>query len=156
MNASKKAATGGLVAALYVLLTYLAETMGLASGAVQIRFSEALTLLPCMTFAAVPGLTVGCFLANLLTGCAPWDIIFGTLATWLGALGTYALRNKPHLSWIPPVASNTLIIPPIIINVYGIDGFWPLIALKIFIGEMISCSFLGYIVLRLARKHKIT
>lgn len=155
MNASQKAATGGLIAALYIILTYLAELLGLASGAVQVRFSEALTLLPCLSSVAIPGLTIGCLLGNLLTGCAPWDVIFGSLATLLGALGTYALRGRPRLCWLPPVASNTLIVPPIIMNVYGVEAFWPLLALQIFIGETISCCFLGFIVLRLARKYNI-
>lgn len=153
MNASQKAVTGGLIATLYIILTYIANTLGLASGAIQVRFSEALTLLPCLTPAAIPGLTVGCFLANLLTGCAPWDVVFGSLATLLGALGTYALRSKPWLSWIPPVASNTLIVPPIIMTVYGVDILWPLLALQIFIGEMISCCLFGFIILRVAQKH---
>ncbi len=155
MTAAKKAALGGLIAALYIILTYLAEIMGLASGAIQIRFSEALTLLPCLTFAAIPGLTIGCLLANLLTGCAPWDVVFGSLATLIGALGTYALRSKPYLSWIAPVISNTLIVPPIIIYVYDVESFWPLIALQIFIGETVSCGLLGTFVLRFARKHKL-
>lgn len=155
MTAAKKAALGGLIAALYIILTYLAEIMGLASGAIQVRFSEALTLLPCLTFAAIPGLTIGCLLANLLTGCAPWDVVFGSLATLIGALGTYALRSKAYLSWIAPVISNTLIVPPIIIYVYGVESFWPLIALQIFIGETVSCGLLGTFVLRFARKHKL-
>ena len=155
MTAAKKAALGGLIAALYIILTYFAEIMGLASGAIQVRFSEALTLLPCLTFAAIPGLTIGCLLANLLTGCAPWDVVFGSLATLIGALGTYALRSKPYLSWIAPVISNTLIVPPIIIYVYGVESFWPLIALQIFIGETVSCGLLGTFVLRFARKHKL-
>ena len=155
MTAAKKAALGGLIAALYIILTYLAEIMGLASGAIQVRFSEALTLLPCLTFAAIPSLTIGCLLANLLTGCAPWDVVFGSLATLIGALGTYALRSKPYLSWIAPVISNTLIVPPIIIYVYGVESFWPLIALQIFIGETVSCGLLGTFVLRFARKHKL-
>lgn len=155
MTAAKKAALGGLIAALYIILTYFAEIMGLASGAIQVRFSEALTLLPCLTFAAIPGLTIGCLLANLLTGCAPWDVVFGSLATLIGALGTYALRSKPYLSWIAPVISNTLIVPPIIIYVYGVESFWPLIALQIFIGETVGCGLLGTFVLRFARKHKL-
>lgn len=155
MNPSPKAAIGGMIAAMYIILTYLAEAVGLASGAVQVRFSEALTLLPCLTPAAIPGLAAGCLLANLLTGCAPWDVVFGSLATLLGALGTYALRGRPWLSWLPPVASNTLIIPPVLMNVYGVEEFWPLLALQIFIGEMISCCFLGLIVLHIARKNSI-
>jgi len=71
---------GALIAALYTALTYLANALGLANGAVQVRFSEALTILPVFTPAAVPGLFVGCLLANLLTGAAIWDILFGSLA----------------------------------------------------------------------------
>lgn len=153
MQSSKKAASGGLIAALYVVLTYLAEMFGLASGTIQVRFSESLTLLPCLTPTAIPGLTIGCMLANFMTGCAPWDIIFGTMATLFGAIGTYALRKKPYLLWLPPVISNTLIVPIILINVYGVEEFWSLIALQIFVGEMISCCFLGNIVLRFMRKH---
>ena len=152
MNASKQVAVGGLIAAMYILLTYVAEMLGLASGAFQMRFSEALTLLPSLTAAAVPGLFLGCLLANLLTGCAFWDIVFGSLATLLGALGTYALRDRPRLLWIPPVASNTLIIPPMLVNVYGVEEFLPLLVMQIFVGEMLVCCFLGYAVLRLARK----
>ena len=96
-------ATGGVIAAMYVVLTVIANALGLASGAIQVRFSEALTILPVFTPAAIPGLTVGCVLANLITGCAPWDVVFGSLATLIGALGTWLLRKKPMLAWIPPV-----------------------------------------------------
>ena len=75
-----------MIAALYVVLTYIANAMGLASSAIQIRFSEALTILPYFTPAAIPGLFVGCFLSNILTGCAIPDIIFGSIATLIGAL----------------------------------------------------------------------
>ncbi len=82
-----------MIAALYVVLTLLANALGLANYAIQVRFSEALTILPFFTPAAIPGLTIGCLLSNILTGCAPLDILFGTLATLIGALGTYALRR---------------------------------------------------------------
>ena len=81
-------AQAAMIAALYIVLTFIANLLGIASGAVQIRFSEALTILPYFTVSAVPGLTVGCLLANILTGCALPDIIFGTLATLLGAVFT--------------------------------------------------------------------
>ena len=57
-----------LIAALYVALTYISNLLGLASGVIQVRFSEALTVLPAFTFASVPGLCIGCFVANLITG----------------------------------------------------------------------------------------
>ncbi len=87
-----------MIAALYVVLTFIANTFGLASGVIQIRLSEALTVLPFFTPAAIPGLTIGCLLSNWMTGCVLWDIIFGTLATLLGALGSYALRKYPWLA----------------------------------------------------------
>ena len=65
-----------IIAALYVVLTMIANMLGLANYAIQVRFSEALCVLPYFTFAAVPGLYVGCLIANLLTGAAIWDILF--------------------------------------------------------------------------------
>ena len=76
-----------MTAALYVALTYLANALGLASGAIQFRLSEALAILPFFTPAAIPGLYIGCLLANILTACAPLDIALGPVATLLGALG---------------------------------------------------------------------
>ncbi len=141
-------AFGGMIAALYVVLTYVAQAMGLASGTIQVRFSEALCLLPCLFPAAVPGLFIGCVLANLLTGCALWDVIFGSLATLIGAVGTYMMRNKPLLSWIPPVLSNTIIVPIVLMKVYAVETAWPLLTLQIFAGEMISVCLLGLLVYR--------
>ncbi len=73
---------GALIAALYVVLTLVAAGFDLASGAIQVRISEALCILPFFTPAAVPGLFVGCLAANLVTGSALPDIIFGSLATF--------------------------------------------------------------------------
>ena len=72
-NATKFLATASLIAALYIALTYLAMAFGLDKNAIQVRFSEALVALCLITPAAIPGLTVGCLLANILTGCAPLD-----------------------------------------------------------------------------------
>ena len=140
---TREIAFGGMIAALYVVLTFVAQAFGLASGAIQVRFSEALCLLPCLTPAAVPGLTVDCVLANLLTGCAPWDVVFGSLATLIGAIGTRMMKDKPMLSWIPPVLSNTIIVPIVLMKVYGVDTAWPLLTFQIFAGEMISVCILG-------------
>ena len=142
-NQTKELALSGMIAALYVVLTWLANAMGLASGAVQVRFSEALTILPVFFTAAVPGLTVGCILANLLTGCALWDVVFGSLATLIGAAGTRMLRNKPLLAWIPPVLSNMLIVPIVLMKVYGAPESWFYLVLTVGAGEVISCGVLG-------------
>ena len=147
-NNTLKLVTGGLIAALYVVLTVLAAQFNLASGAIQVRFSEALTIMPVFTAAAVPGLAVGCVLANLLTGCAAWDVIFGSLATLIGAVGTRLLKDKPLLAWIPPVLSNMVIIPIILIKVYAVPDAWWFLVLTIGAGEIISCGLLGLLLWR--------
>ncbi len=149
---AKQIAMGGMIAALYVALTWLANLVGLASGAVQVRVSEALTILPCLTVSAVPGLTIGCVLANILTGCAPWDVVFGSLATLLGALGTRALRKTPQLAWIPPVVANTVIVPFVLMWVYGAQEAWWFLALTVGAGELISCGLLGLLLYEPAKK----
>ena len=158
-NQTIELALGGMIAALYVVLTFLAQSFGLASGAIQVRISEGLTLLPVLLPSAVPGLTVGCVLANLLTGCAPWDVVFGSLATLIGAVGTRLMKNKPYLSWIPPVLSNTVIVPIVLMKVYNVGqegvlpwlsnlpgGLYFPLAVQIFIGEMIICCVIGILV----------
>ena len=143
---------GGAIAALYVVLTLVAQAFGLASGAIQVRLSEALTILPVFTAAAVPGLTVGCVLANLITGCAAWDVVFGSLATLLGAIGTRLLRQKPLIAWIPPVISNAVIVPIVLQQVYGVpDAFWYLM-LTVGAGEVIACGVLGLLLYKALKK----
>lgn len=144
-----------LIAALYVTLTLAANSLGLANHAIQVRFSEALTVLPFFTPAAIPGLFIGCILSNLMTGCMPPDIIFGSLATLLGALGTYFLRNKSKwLAPVCPILSNTLIVPFILAYVYFFEGSIPYFMLTVGIGEVISCGVLGMIVLNALQKHR--
>ncbi len=134
------------IAALYVILTLLANALGLANYSIQVRFSEALTILPVFTPAAIPGLFVGCLLSNILTGCIPWDIVFGSIATLLGALGTYFLRRKSKwIATIPPILSNTLIIPFVLSFAYRFEGSLPYFMLTVGIGEIISCGILGLI-----------
>lgn len=148
---SKKTAyitQAALIAAIYTVLTVIAAGFDLASGAVQVRFSEALTIMPFFTPAAVPGLTLGCLLSNILTGCALPDIIFGTLATLIGALGSYALRKNRFLCAIPPIVSNMLIIPFVLTYAYHIPGGIPLFMLTVGLGELISCMGLGQLLLQ--------
>ena len=140
-------AQGAVTAALYTVLTVMAASVNLASGAIQVRFSEALTILPFFTPAAVPGLAIGCLLSNILTGCALPDIIFGTLATLLGAVGTRALRGNRWLCSLPPVIANTLIIPFVLTYAYKIPGGIPFLMLTVGIGEVLSCVVLGEILL---------
>lgn len=146
MKSNKKQiniAVAAIIAALYVVLTYLASALGIASYAIQVRFSEALTILPLFTPAAIPGLFAGCILANLLTGCALWDIIFGSIATLLGAIGTYFLRKHKALAVIPPIVMNVIVVPFVLMYVYTLDGAYWYFVLTIAIGEIISCGVLG-------------
>ena len=147
---------GAMIAALYVVLTFIANLAGLASGVIQLRLSEALTILPIFTAAAVPGLAVGCVLANLLTGCAVWDVVFGSLATLIGAVGTRLLRKKsPVLAVLPPILSNIIIVPLVLQRVYGVeDAYWYL-AMTVGAGEIISCGVLGLLLYRSLKNTKI-
>ena len=151
-NKTMMIADAGLIAALYVVLTYVAASVGLASGVIQVRISEALTILPVFTAAAVPGLTVGCVLANLLTGCAAWDVVFGSLATLIGAVGTRMMRKTPQLAWIPPVVANVAIVPIVLMKVYGAEDAWWFLALTVGAGELISCGLLGLLVWRVGQR----
>lgn len=133
-----------MIAALYVVLTYVFAPFSF--GQVQIRISEALTILPLFTPAAVPGLFAGCLIGNILGGAILPDILFGSLATLLGAIGTYLLRNqKPVIGTIPPVAVNMLIVPSVLCYGYGINLPIPLMAVTVGIGEVLSCTVLGLI-----------
>ena len=145
-------AFGGLIAALYVGLTYLSASVGLASGVIQVRISEALTILPVFTAAAIPGLTVGCVLANLLTGCAAWDVVFGSLATLIGAVGTRMMKKTPQLAWIPPVVANVVIVPIVLMKVYGVTDAWWYLVLTVGAGELIACGLLGLLVWRVGQR----
>lgn len=107
------------------------------------RLSEALCVLPAFTGAAVPGLFVGCLLANLLTGSALPDVVFGSLATLIGALGAYFLRRRKWLVPLPTVLANTLIIPFVLRFAYGAEGSIPYFMLTVGAGEVISAYICG-------------
>ncbi len=143
-----------MIAALYVVLTVLANALGLANYVIQVRFSEALTVLPFFTPAAIPGLTIGCVLSNLLTGCLPLDIAFGSLATLIGAVGTYLLRNYKLAAPIPPILANTLIVPFILAYVYQFEGSIFYFMLTVGLGELISCGILGMLLLGVLMKYR--
>ena len=147
---------GAMITGISVQLENDANLAGLASGVIQVRLSEALTILPVFTAAAVPGLAVGCVLANLLTGCAIWDVVFGSLATLIGAVGTRLLRKKsPVLAVLPPILANAIIVPLVLQRVYGVsDAYWYL-AMTVGAGEIISCGVLGLLLYRSLKNTKI-
>ncbi|MBQ1988709.1 MAG: QueT transporter family protein, partial [Clostridia bacterium] len=135
---------GSVIAAAYAGLTYLSNVFGLAYGPIQLRISEVLTLLPIFTPAAIPGLTVGCFLANIGSFNAA-DMIFGTFATFIAAILTYYLKNirikkLPVLSMLSPVIVNAVIIGFEIAVLFLPEGytFWGFVisALEVGAGEL--------------------
>ena len=144
-----------MIAALYVVLTFIANAFGLANYPVQVRFSEALTILPFFTPAAIPGLFIGCLISNILTGCAIPDIIFGSLATLIAAFGTWKLRGigNVFLSPLPPILANTIIVPFVLRYAYGIRPLW-LSFLTVGAGEIISCGILGLLLAFTLNKYR--
>ncbi|MBR5809086.1 MAG: QueT transporter family protein [Clostridia bacterium] len=152
---TKKLTTAATISALYVILTGLAKLLNLDSGVIQVRFSEALCILPCFTPAAVPGLFIGCLLSNILTGGVIWDVIFGSLATLLGAIGTRLFRKNRFLAVLPPILANTLIVPFVLSYAYAIPGSIPYFMLTVGIGEIVSCGFLGLLLYSSVKKINI-
>ena len=142
-----------LIAALYTVLTVLVGSFGLASGVIQVRISEALCILPIFIPAAIPGLTLGCLLSNLLLSALWQDVLFGTLATLLGAWGAYLLRKHAWAAPIPTVLANTLIIPPVLAYAYGFEGGLPFFALTVGLGEIISAYLLGLVLYFALKPH---
>jgi len=145
---------GALIAALYVALTFFARLLGLDSGAIQIRFSEALCILPYFTPAAIPGVFIGCLLSNILLGNVFWDVVFGSLATLIGAYAAYLLRRRKWLVPIPTILSNTIIIPFVLRFAYGIPNSIAYFMLTVGVGEIISCGVLGMLLLVALEKHR--
>lgn len=146
-----------IIAALYVILTFLAAAFGLSSGVIQVRFSEALTILPLFTPAAVPGLFLGCLISNLLTGACLVDVIFGSLTTLAAAVISYKIRKLKYGVCIPPILANTLIIPWILRYGYGMtNDSVPFMMLTVGAGEVISCGVLGCILLTALFKYRKT
>ena len=152
----RKLTHGALIAALYIALTFFAKLLGLDSGAIQIRFSEAICILPYFTPAAIPGVFIGCLLSNIVLGNALWDIVFGSVATLIGAYFAYLLRRRKWLVPIPTILSNALIIPFVLRYTYGIPGSIGYFMLTVGAGEIISCGVIGMLLLISLEKHRYT
>lgn len=152
-----------IIAAIYVVLTFFSASIGMAYTSVQLRLSEALTILPALTPFAVPGLTLGCLIANLTSPFGVIDLIFGTLATFLSALLTRLLRNVkfkglPVLAPLPPVVVNAVIISLLICfsspEGFSISAFCVMSGL-IALGQFIMCYGLGLPLYMLLKKYGI-
>ena len=143
------------IGAIYVVLTLLFAP--LSYGEVQVRFSEALTILPYFTPAAIPGLFVGCLVGNILGGAILPDIIFGSIATLIGAIGTYMLRQqKPVYGTLPPIIANIVIVPFVLRYGYGVALPIPFMMLTVGIGEVASCLVLGLVLYTALSRYRNT
>jgi len=138
-----------VIAALYAAMTLLLAPI--SYGPIQLRLSEAMTLLPMLLPQAIPGLFVGCLIANLYTGMLT-DIIFGSLATLLAAVGTYLLRRNPFLAASCPVISNGVIVGLVL----ALSANLPLALtmVQVAIGE-IGAVIVGFIILSAMKRAKI-
>lgn len=129
------------IAAVYIVLTMMFQPISF--GPVQFRISEALCVLPFFTPAAVPGLFIGCLLSNFFCGAAVLDVIFGSLATLLGALGSYAVRERKWAVCVPPILANTLIIPWVLRYAYGSEDMILFAMGTVGVGEILAIGVLG-------------
>ena len=142
------------VAAVYVVLTLLFAPISFGQSGIECRISEALTILPMFTGAAVPGLFVGCVLANIFGGGIIWDIVFGSLATLAAA---YVCRLLRHNRWLAPAAAviaNAIVVPLVLRYGYGVNMSLPLLMLSIGVGEAISAYGLGQILISVLMKYR--
>lgn len=154
---ARRVTEAALICALYVALTWLSNVVGLASGSIQLRLSEALCVLPYFTSSAIYGVSLGCLISNLTMGALPLDIVVGTIATLIGAAFTYFIRNK-WLCPIPSVLSNTLLIPVVITVTVSTEWSWGLYFVSlagVFIGEFISVYVLGILLIKALEKRKL-
>ena len=146
-----------IIAALYLLFTFVFQAISF--GAVQFRISEALMLLPVLTVDAVPGLFVGCVLANLLGGGVWYDVVLGSIATLLAAAFARRLRKYPFAAAAMPVLFNGLIVGPVVYFAYvrapG-EAVNLLVLLSsvgtVALGELVVCYVLGLPLLKILRR----
>ena len=114
-----------------------------------------LCILPLFIPEAVPGLFIGCLVSNLLTGAAVWDVIFGSLATLIGAIGARLLRRLPEkLVWVatlPTIVANALIVPPVLILAYGVEDAFIFLVMTVGLGELVCAGVGGYFLYRMLK-----
>ena len=145
-------AQGAMIAAIYVVLTILFAPISF--GPVQFRIAEALCILPFFTPAAVPGLFVGCLLSNLLCGAMPLDVVFGSLATLIGAAGSWYVRKHRWFVCVPPILANTVIIPWVLRYAYGSEDLILVAMGTVGVGEILAIGVLGNVLLITLDRYK--
>ena len=139
-----------VIAAVYTALTLL--LMPLSYGVMQIRVSEALTILPALTPAAIPGLFIGCLISNMIGPYGILDMVLGGAATLIAAIASYRLRSRPLLVPLPPIITNGVIIGAMLHYAYSVPVSFPVAVLWVALGEAIACYGLGLPLLNYLRK----
>ena len=151
-NKTRNLVFSALIASIYVVLTLLLRPI--SYGPIQFRVSEALCVLPYFTPAAIPGVFIGCLISNLLGGAVVMDIVFGSLATLIGAIGSWLLRRNRWLVSLPPILSNTLIIPWVLKFAYGSEDLIWYMMITIGIGEILAIGVLGQLLISVLAKYR--
>ena len=136
---------GAVIAAIYVVLVLIFDTFSF--GPIQFRIAEVLTIMPYFTPAAIPGLFVGCLIANIIGGGLIWDIVFGSIATLIGAIGSYLVRKNKWLVPLPPIIANMVIVPFVLKYAYGSEGIFAMFFVTIGASEFIVCGIIGMLLL---------
>ena len=152
VNKTRNLVFGALIAAIYVVLTLMLRPI--SYGPIQFRISEALCVLPYFTPAAIPGVFLGCLISNLLGGAVIMDVVFGSLATLLGAVGSWLLRKNRFLVSVPPIMSNILIIPWVLKFAYGSEDLIWYMMVTIGIGEFLAIGVLGQLLITALTKYR--
>ena len=143
---------GAVIAAMYVVLVLIFDTFSF--GPIQFRIAEMLTIMPYFTPAAIPGLFVGCLIANIIGGGLIWDIVFGSIATLIGAIGSYLVRKNKWLVPLPPIISNMVIVPFVLKYAYGYDGLLVYFMFTVGLSEIIVCGIIGMALLTVMAKNR--
>ena len=151
-NKTRNLVYGALIAAIYIVLTMMFRPISF--GPIQFRISEVLCVLPYFTPAAVPGVFIGCLISNMLGGAMLMDIVFGSLATLIGAVGSWLVRRNRYLVSVPPILSNMLIIPWVLKFAYGSEDLFCYMMVTVGIGEIVASGVLGQLLITVLGRYR--
>lgn len=143
---TKRLTRGAIIAALYTVLTLLLAPI--SYGLIQVRVSEAFTLLPILFPEAIPALFIGCLLSNIIGGSMLPDIVFGSLATLAAAMCTRKLRGNKLLAALPPVLFNGIVVGAVVHYCYTPEVALPICMLYVAVGEAIAVYVVGLLMLK--------